>query len=78
MWLIVKHRRQIHQVLGEDLDILIADTRYGFIQPGFQMHPDVVEDVERRGDFKMVKVRTPKGWAWRKIRREVEIEKDAE
>ncbi len=50
-----------------------------FIQPGFQMHPDVVEeDVERRGDFKMVKVRTPKGWAWRKIRREVEIEKDAE
>ena len=50
-----------------------------FIQPGFQMHPDVVEeDVERRGDFKMVKVRTPKGWAWRKVRREVEIEKDAE
>jgi len=30
--IIVKHRRQIHQVLGEDLDILIADTRYGFIQ----------------------------------------------
>jgi len=49
-----------------------------FIQPGFQMHPDVVEDVERRGDFKMVKVRTPKGWAWRKVRREVDIEKDAE
>ena len=30
--LIVKHRRQIHQVLGEDIDILIADSRYGFIQ----------------------------------------------
>jgi ferrous iron transport protein B len=29
--IIVKHRRQIHQVLGEDLDILIADSRYGFI-----------------------------------------------
>lgn len=36
------------------------------------------EDIERRGDFKMVKVRTPKGWAWRKVRREVNIEKDAE
>jgi ferrous iron transport protein B len=30
--LIAKHRRQIHQVLGEDVDILIADSRYGFIQ----------------------------------------------
>jgi ferrous iron transport protein B len=30
--LVVKHRRQIHQVLGEDVDILIADSRYGFIQ----------------------------------------------
>jgi hypothetical protein len=50
-----------------------------FIKPGFEMHPDVVEeDVERRGDFKMVKVRTPKGWAWRKVRHEVDIEKDAE
>jgi hypothetical protein len=49
-----------------------------FIQPGFQMHPDVVEDIERRGDFKMVKVRTPKGWTWRKVRREVDIERDAE
>ncbi len=50
-----------------------------FIKPGFQMHPDVVEeDIERKGDFKMVKVRTPKGWAWRKVRREVNIEKDAE
>ncbi len=50
-----------------------------FIQPGFQMHPDVVEEeIERRGDFKMVKVRTPKGWTWRKVRREVDIERDAE
>ena len=50
-----------------------------YIQPGFQMHPDVVEeDIEREGDFKMIKVRTPKGWAWRKVRREVDIEKDAE
>ncbi|MDB9517454.1 Fe(2+) transporter permease subunit FeoB [Roseofilum reptotaenium CS-1145] len=30
--MIAKHRRSIHQVLGEDLDILIADSRYGFIQ----------------------------------------------
>jgi hypothetical protein len=50
-----------------------------FIKPGFEMHPDVVEeDVERRGDFKMVKVRTPKGYIWRKVRHEVDIEKDAE
>jgi hypothetical protein len=49
-----------------------------FIKPGFEMHPDVVEDVEKRGDFKMVKVRTPKGYVWRKVRHEVDIEKDAE
>jgi hypothetical protein len=50
-----------------------------FIQPGFQMHPDVVEEEkETKSDFRMVKVRTPKGWAWRKVRREVDIEKDAE
>lgn len=30
--IIAKHRRQIHQVLGEDIDILIADSRYGFIR----------------------------------------------
>ncbi|MDJ1180121.1 Fe(2+) transporter permease subunit FeoB [Roseofilum sp. BLCC_M91] len=30
--MIAKHRRTIHQVLGEDIDILIADSRYGFIQ----------------------------------------------
>lgn len=30
--IIAKHRRQIHQVLGEDIDIMIADSRYGFIQ----------------------------------------------
>jgi predicted transcriptional regulator len=36
------------------------------------------EDIERRGDFKMVKVRTPKGYVWKKVRREVDIERDAE
>ena len=36
------------------------------------------EDIERRGDFKLVKVRTPKGYVFRKVRREVDIEKDAE
>ncbi len=30
--MVAKHRHNIHQVLGEDLDILIADSRYGFIQ----------------------------------------------
>ena len=30
--MIVAHRRQIHQRLGEDLDIIIADNRYGFVQ----------------------------------------------
>ena len=50
-----------------------------FIQPGFQMHPDVVEEEkETSSDFRMIKVRTPKGWAWRKVRRETNIEKDAE
>jgi hypothetical protein len=50
-----------------------------FIKPGFEMHPSVVEEEkETKSDFRMVKVRTPKGWAWRKVRREVDIEKDAE
>lgn len=30
--MVVEHRRQIHQRLGEDLDIIIADNRYGFVQ----------------------------------------------
>ncbi len=30
--IVVKNRRQIHQVLGEDIDIVIADSRYGFIR----------------------------------------------
>ncbi|NEO25510.1 MAG: Fe(2+) transporter permease subunit FeoB [Kamptonema sp. SIO4C4] len=30
--LLVKHRNRIQQVLGEDLDILVADSRYGFIE----------------------------------------------
>ena len=50
-----------------------------FIKPGFEMHPSVVEEEkETKSDFRMVKVRTPKGWAWRKVRREVDIERDAE
>jgi hypothetical protein len=50
-----------------------------FIKPGFEMHPSVVEEEkETKSDFRMVKVRTPKGWAWRKVRREVDIEKAAE
>jgi hypothetical protein len=50
-----------------------------FIKPGFEMHPDVVEeDIERESDFRMIKVRTPKGWTWKKVRREANIEKDAE
>lgn len=50
-----------------------------FIKPGFEMHPDVVEeDIERKSDFRMIKVRTPKGWAWRKVKKEVDIERDAE
>jgi hypothetical protein len=36
------------------------------------------EEKETKSDFRMIKVRTPKGWAWRKVRREVDIEKDAE
>lgn len=29
--IVVKHRRQIHQVLSEDIDIIVADSRYGSI-----------------------------------------------
>lgn len=29
---IAKHRRQVHQLLHEDIDILVADTRYGYIR----------------------------------------------
>ncbi len=29
---VVEHRRKIHQVLGEDIDIIIADSRYGFVR----------------------------------------------
>jgi hypothetical protein len=36
------------------------------------------EEKETKSDFRMIKVRTPKGWAWRKVRREVDIERDAE
>jgi ferrous iron transport protein B len=30
--LIVEHRRKIHQVIGEDLDIIVADSRYGYVR----------------------------------------------
>ncbi|ERT09614.1 ferrous iron transport protein B [Lyngbya aestuarii BL J] len=30
--IVARHRHTIHQVLGEDIDILVADSRYGFIQ----------------------------------------------
>ncbi len=36
------------------------------------------EDIERRSDFRMIKVRTPKGWIWKKVRKEADIERDAE
>jgi hypothetical protein len=36
------------------------------------------EEVGRRGDFKLIKVRTPKGYVWRKVRKEVDVERDAE
>ena len=36
------------------------------------------EDIERRSDFKMVKVRTPTGFVWRKTRKEADVERDAE
>jgi len=29
--IVVPHRRKIRQVLGEDLDLIVADSRYGFI-----------------------------------------------
>ncbi|MDY7020383.1 MAG: Fe(2+) transporter permease subunit FeoB [Cyanobacteriota bacterium] len=30
--IVAQHRHRIHQMLGEDIDILVADSRYGFIQ----------------------------------------------
>jgi ferrous iron transport protein B len=44
--LVVEHRRKIHQVLGEDLDIIIADSRYGFIHQiatGAVEHPQEIK-----------------------------------
>jgi len=29
---VVEQRRKIHQVLGEDIDIVVADSRYGFVR----------------------------------------------
>lgn len=42
--IVVKHRRQIHQVLGEDIDIIVADSRYGCI------HQLLQGAVERLGE----------------------------
>jgi hypothetical protein len=36
------------------------------------------EDIERRSDFRMIKVRTPTGFVWRKTRKEADVERDAE
>jgi hypothetical protein len=36
------------------------------------------EDIERRTDFRMIKVRTPTGFVWRKVRKEADVERDAE
>ena len=36
------------------------------------------EDIERRSDFRMIKVRTPTGFVWRKVKKEADIERDAE
>jgi hypothetical protein len=36
------------------------------------------EDIERRSDFRMVKVRTPTGFVWRKTRKEADVEREAE
>jgi len=44
--IVAKHRRQIHQVIGEDIDIIIADSRYGFIQKL------VKEAIERQGEVR--------------------------
>lgn len=42
--IVVKHRRQIHQVLGEDIDIIVADSRYGCI------HQLLQGAAERQGE----------------------------
>jgi ferrous iron transport protein B len=42
--IVVKHRRQIHQVLGEDIDIIVADSRYGSI------HKLLQGAAERQGE----------------------------
>ncbi|MDY7012565.1 MAG: ferrous iron transport protein B, partial [Cyanobacteriota bacterium] len=41
---VAQHRHNIHQILGEDLDILVADSRYGLIQQICQ------EAAERQGE----------------------------
>ncbi|NEO32737.1 MAG: Fe(2+) transporter permease subunit FeoB [Symploca sp. SIO3C6] len=43
--LIVKHRRQIHQVLEEDIDIIIADSRYGFVRQVLQGAAKLTREV---------------------------------
>jgi hypothetical protein len=37
------------------------------------------EDITRRGDFKMVKVRLPDGkTVWKKIKKEIDVERDTQ
>jgi ferrous iron transport protein B len=53
--LVIEHRRKIHQVVGEDLDIIIADSRYGFVHQvttGAVEHPqeikaDISDKIDR-------------------------------
>lgn len=46
------------------------------MKPAFEHHPDVLDEMERTADFKMVKVRTDKGWVWRKVKKETHVERD--
>lgn len=42
--IVVVNRRKIHQILGEDIDLIVADSRYGFI------HQIINGAVERTGE----------------------------
>lgn len=44
---VAQYRRHIHQRLGEDLDIIIADSRYGFVQHVVQQSTYNREQVAR-------------------------------
>lgn len=45
--MVVKHRRQIHQTLGEDIDIIVADSRYSFIRQLMQGAAERTREVKR-------------------------------